>query len=110
MMFAKALVAAVLVSAAGMAVAPAHADNMFVMCPSGRDGVSSSVTSCLFADNVRDAFYALGTPTYLRAYSPVTDQVYVMTCIHGFTASFTNGQVLNVVKCVGGNDAEVVVW
>jgi|HubBroStandDraft_3_1064219.scaffolds.fasta_scaffold114666_2 hypothetical protein len=92
-------------------VAPqAHADVGFVMCPSGRDGVASTVTSCAFADNVRDAFYALGMPTYLRAYSPVTDQVYVMTCIHGYMAQFINGQALIVARCSGGSNAEVVVW
>jgi hypothetical protein len=33
-----------------------HADGVFIACPSGRDGVATSVTSCEFADNVRRAY------------------------------------------------------
>jgi hypothetical protein len=44
------------------------------------------------------------------AYSPVTGQAYVMSCIPGYTASFSDGSSRVAVKCYGGNDAEVVVW
>jgi hypothetical protein len=41
----------------------AHADEGFIMCPSGHDGVATEVTSCAFADNVRRA--------WLDQYGPV---------------------------------------
>ena len=33
-----------------------------------------------------------------------------MQCFGPYRATFTDGDVQDVVKCVGGNDAEVVVW
>jgi len=82
----------------------------FIVCPSGRDGVASAVTSCAFADNVRRVYYNQGQPDSLVAYSPVTDESYLMQCFGPYRATFTDGDVQDVVKCVGGNDAEVVVW
>ena len=82
----------------------------FIVCPSGRDGVASAVTSCAFADNVRRVYYNQGQPDGLVAYSPVTDESYLMQCFGPYRATFTDGDVQDVVKCVGGNDAEVVVW
>jgi hypothetical protein len=87
---------------------PANLD--FVMCPSTRDGVASAVTSCAFADNVRRGYYEQGMPETVIAYSPVTGQVYAMHCFGPFLAHFTSGETLKAVKCVGGDDAEVVVW
>lgn len=87
---------------------PAHADGLFIECPSGRDGIASPVTSCPFADNVRRAYFAQ-EGNVVVAYSPVTDQDYEMTCFPS-TANFTNGLKVDAVECVGGNDADVVVW
>ncbi len=87
----------------------AHAD-VFVMCPSGRDGVATSVTSCEFADNVRRAYFSQDGPVVL-AYSPVTDMEYEMQCAGGFTVHMDNGMVVDdAIRCVGGNNAVVVVW
>jgi hypothetical protein len=86
------------------------ANGGFVMCPSTRDGVASAVTSCAFADKVRRGFYDQGMPETVIAYSPVTGQVYEMHCFGPLLAHFTNGKTLKAVKCVGGDDAEVVVW
>lgn len=52
----------------------AHADDVFIACPSGRDGVVTSVTSCEFADNVRRAYLDQYGPVVL-AYSSVTGNV-----------------------------------
>jgi hypothetical protein len=97
-----ALAASILTSAL------AHAD-VFIACPSGRDGVATAVTSCEFADNVRRAYFAQYGPVVL-AYSPVTGSVYDMQCASGFTAHMDNGLVVDAVRCVGGNNAVVVLW
>jgi hypothetical protein len=89
--------------------AVAHADSSFDICPSGRSGIATSVTSCPFADNVRRAYFNQGGSTVV-AYSPVTGQSYVMDCVSGYVAHFNNGTVRTAVKCYGGNNAEVVVW
>ncbi|WP_133259330.1 hypothetical protein [Mycobacterium colombiense] len=86
----------------------AHADGMFIECPSGRDGIASPVTSCPFADNVRRAYFTQPGNVVI-AYSPVTDQDYERTCFPS-NANFTNGLKVDAVECVGGNDADVVVW
>ncbi|OBH71248.1 hypothetical protein A5682_08915 [Mycobacterium mantenii] len=97
------LLVPVLTSATG------HADTfMFIMCPSGRDGIASPVTSCPFADMVRLA-YLTQPGNVVTAYSPVTDEDYEMTC-HPITAHFTNGMTVDAQECEGGNDADVVVW
>jgi hypothetical protein len=87
----------------------AHTDDVFIACPSGRDGVATSVTSCEFADNVRRAWLDQYGPVVL-AYSPVTGNVYDMQCAGGFTAHMNNGLVVDAVRCVGGNNAVVVLW
>lgn len=86
----------------------AHAD-VFIMCPSGHDGVATDVTSCEFADNVRRAWLSQYGPVVM-AYSPVTGNVYDMQCAGGFTAHMNNGMVVDAVRCVGGNNAVVVLW
>jgi hypothetical protein len=90
--------------------APAHADMAFTTCPSGRDGViDGTATTCAFADDVRLAWFGQpGNPVV--AYSPVTDQTYRMFCVGHTTVTFTDGHSADGVQCVGGNDAEVVVW
>jgi hypothetical protein len=98
-----ALSVSVLTSASG------HADTfMVIMCPSGRDGIASAVTSCPFADMVRLA-YLTQPGNVVTAYSPVTGQDCAMTC-HPITAHFTNGMTVDGQECERGNDADVVVW
>ncbi|TGD84295.1 DUF2510 domain-containing protein [Mycolicibacterium sp. CH28] len=58
---------------------PSTVEN-FKICPSGLTGVATDDTSCAFADSVRAAWYAQPGTTVL-AYSPVTHQSYLMTCI-----------------------------
>jgi hypothetical protein len=88
----------------------ARADGVFAMCPSGRAGtVVGTPTTCAFADNVRLAWFDQpGNPVV--AYSPVTDQTYRMFCVGNTTVYFTDGHSADAVECVGGNNAEVVVW
>jgi hypothetical protein len=89
---------------------PAHADDLFMICPSGRAGVvAGTPTTCAFADNVRIAWFGQpGNPVI--AYSPVTDQTYRMFCVGHTTVTFTDGHMADAVHCAGGNNAEVVVW
>ena len=94
----------------GMAApANAYVDETFLICPSHRSGVATSVTSCAFADNVRYA-YRTQPGQVVTAYSPVTGQYYTMQCGEGFTAQLTNGALVNSARCVGGNNAVVIVW
>jgi hypothetical protein len=105
----KKILAGGLTALSLLTAAPAHAGPLFDVCPSGLSGIATTVTSCPFADNVRRAFFNQGGGTVV-AYSPVTGQAYVMSCIPGYTASFSDGSSRVAVKCYGGNDAEVVVW
>jgi hypothetical protein len=89
--------------------APAASADSFVQCPSGRDGVATTVTSCEFADNVRRAYFDQYGQVVM-AYSPVTGSVYDMQCASGFTAHMSSGLVVDSVRCVGGNNAVVVLW
>jgi hypothetical protein len=57
-----------------------------------------SVTSCPFGINVADAYERSGGSSTVTAYSPVTEQVYTMTC-EGFEP----------VLCAGGKHAEVYI-
>src|SRR4051794_330931 len=98
-------------AAAALALAsPAHADDLFMICPSGRAGVvAGTPTTCAFADNVRIAWFSQpGNPVI--AYSPVTNQTYRMFCVGRTTVTFTDGHMADAVHCAGGNNAEVVVW
>ncbi|MEZ0357651.1 hypothetical protein [Mycobacterium sp. SA01] len=52
----------------------------FKVCPSGLTGVATDDTSCAFADSVRTAYYSQ-PGTNVVAYSPVTHQSYLMTCL-----------------------------
>ena len=68
------------------------------------------MTSCAFADNVRYS-YLTQPGQVVTAYSPVTGQSYNMQCAGGFTAELHGGAtVVNSVRCVGGNNAVVVIW
>ena len=67
-----------------------------------RSAVGSNATSCEFALSVW-AEYLLaggnGAPMVLDAYSPVTGEVYTMSCSGG-----------DVVTCTGGNNAVVYIY
>lgn len=88
--------------------APAQADS-FITCPSGRVGVATTVTSCAFADSVRDAWLHQDGQV-ITAYSPVTNMSYAMYCDSEYTAHMDSGIVVDATRCEGGNDAVVVFW
>lgn len=69
----------------------------FRICPSGLTGVASDETSCAFADSVRASWYSQPGTTVL-AYSPVTHQSYLMTCIRAVTNVWPGAK-----RCSGAN-------
>lgn len=80
----------------GLGVPAAHADE-FIVCPSGVTGVATDDTSCAFADNVRIAW--LTQPgAVVAAYSPVTQQRYMMQCTSTVTSSWPSA-----MRCTGVN-------
>lgn len=92
-----------------MTVTATPTQGTFLICPDGHTGVATSVTSCQFAVNVRYSYLHQGGPTVI-AYSPVTGGTYEMQCHVGFTSHLSNGQTVDSVRCVGGNDAVVILW
>lgn len=78
----------------------------FTICPSGLSGVASEDTSCAFADNVRRSWYS-GPGNLITAYSPITDQEYIMRCTAASTTAWPAAQ-----RCVGVNPsgATLVVY
>ena len=46
----------------------------------------------------------------MAAYSPVTGVCYKMQCAPGFIAHLNYGPVVPSVRCVGGNNAVVIVF
>jgi hypothetical protein len=96
-----ALAVSILTSALG------HADDVFIACPSGRDGVATLVTSCEFADNVRRAYLSQYGPVVL-AFSPGHRQ-----CVRRAVCRWVyrpHELVVDAVRCVGGKNAVVVLW
>lgn len=89
--------------------APANADEPFMVCPDGHTGVAEGHTSCPFAHDMRVAYESQPGPLY-NVYSPVTDETYQMQCQGGFTADLIGGAQVDSVRCVGGNDAVVLLW
>ncbi|WP_233211113.1 hypothetical protein [Mycobacterium sp. shizuoka-1] len=69
----------------------------FKICPSGVTGVASADTSCAFADNVRSSWYA-SPGSAINAYSPVTDQSYLMRCVATATDIWPTA-----TRCAGTN-------
>jgi hypothetical protein len=59
--------------------------------------------------NVHESYLRQGGPTVI-AYSPVTGDTYEMECHAGFTSHLSNGLTVDSVRCVGGNDAVVILW
>ena len=101
--------AAAIAATVGVA-APANAivDN-FLVCPSRHSGIATTVTSCPFAENVRYA-YLTQYGQVVTAYSPVTGMAYNMQCAPGFIAELNDGRTVPSVRCVGGNNAVVIVF
>jgi hypothetical protein len=90
-----------------VAAPPSH--ETFLICPDGHTGVATNVTSCAFALNVHESYLSQGGPTVI-AYSPVTGDTYEMQCHAGFTSHLSNGMTVDSVRCVGGNNAVVILW
>jgi hypothetical protein len=76
----------------------------------GHEGVVGGHTTCAFAANVRQTFYATGMSNHFRAFSPVTGDGYQMTCVGGYSAYFSDGSTMISTRCYGGDNAEVVIW
>lgn len=93
----------------GLSPATASADDTFLICPDGRSGIATAVTSCDFAQNVNRAYYSQAG-SLVSAYSPATKNWYTMQCQSGFTANLNNNTtVTNAIRCAGGNNAVVVL-
>ena len=113
-MYKQITTKAVAVSVLGMSLSVmtptlARADDMFTVCPDGHSGVATVVTSCPFAMNVRRSYLNQYGPVVV-AYSPVTGLSYNMQCQPGFVAILSNGLTLDSVRCVGGNNAVVILF
>jgi hypothetical protein len=93
----------------GVPPAPGGTD-VFTICPDGHEGVVGGHTSCEFAANVRQIFYASGMSTNFTAYSPITGQGYDMTCVGRYPAYFSDGSTKVSTRCYAGDNAEVVIW
>lgn len=108
----KKLITAALLAAGALAAAPlAQADETVTVCPDGRSGVAQGQTSCAFAHNVRNAYWASGqNPAVVAAYSPVTGEVYTMQCAGGFLIHLSSGPTITSARCVGGDNAVVWAW
>lgn len=92
------------------ALPPAGGTDVFTICPDGHEGVVGDHTSCAFAANVRQIFYASGMSNNFRAYSPVTGDGYEMVCAGRYPAYFTDGSTRTSTRCYGGDNAEAVIW
>lgn len=99
------LATVIAVAAIGVPTPAAHADE-FNICPSGLTGVATADTSCAFADNVRAAQLAQPGPI-VSAYSPVTQQTYLMQCVAAVTQIWPQA-----MRCAGVNTygANLVVF
>jgi hypothetical protein len=104
------LIIALPVVAAAVALAPHAKADFFDMCPDGHEGVVGDHTSCDFAYNVREAFFASGMSHHFIAYSPVTGERYETDCEGAYQAHFSDGAVVTSTHCYAGDNAEVVVW
>ncbi|OBJ00220.1 hypothetical protein A5624_08515 [Mycobacterium sp. 1482292.6] len=89
---------------------PPGGTHVFTICPDGHEGVVGGHTSCAFAANVRQVFYASGMGTTFTAFSPVTGDGYDMTCVGRYPAYFSDGSTKVSTRCYGGDNAEVVIW
>ncbi|BBY35902.1 hypothetical protein MMAN_00360 [Mycobacterium mantenii] len=92
------------------ALPPPGGTHVFSICPDGHEGVVGGHTSCAFAANVRQVFYASGMAGSFTAFSPVTGDGYEMTCVGRYPAYFSDGSTKVSTRCYGGDNAEVVIW
>jgi hypothetical protein len=79
-----------------------HCSSNPVNIPLSNSAAGTAVTSCPFAEAVRAQYLRQGlrgAPVTLNVMSPVTDEIYVMTCIGS-----------QVVTCTGGNNAVVYLF
>jgi hypothetical protein len=83
---------------------------VFTICPDGHEGVVGGHTTCAFAANVRQTFYATGMSNSFTAFSPVTGEPYQMTCVGRYPAYFSDGSTMISTRCYAGENAEVVIW
>jgi hypothetical protein len=81
-------------ASSGNASAAAPGGTSVKTCANGI--TANSVTSCPFAESVKDAYYSSGGSSSVSAYSPTTGQAYAMSC---------SGS--GPVTCRGGNNAQV---
>jgi hypothetical protein len=88
----------------------AGGNEVFNICPDGHEGVVGGHTTCAFAANVRQIFYATGMSNHFTAYSPVTGDGYEMTCVGRYPAYFSDGSTKISTRCYGGDNAQVVIW
>lgn len=100
--FAAAL--AVPITALALA-APATAEPVVICSPGA--GVSTTNTSCPFATYIHDNYHGSG-----GYWSPVTKTVIGMTCVGGYDlqANSWPWNIVDGVRCSGGNNAVVYVW
>ncbi len=84
--------------------------DVFDRCPYGPEGVVGGHTSCAFAENVAQAFFACGMCHHFPAYSPVTGERYEMDCEGMYPAYMADGEMLTSTRCYAGDNAEVVIW
>jgi len=82
---AAASAALILTPTAITLAAPARADTWtFDICPDQHEGVvEGSDTTCAFAENVHNAWYAAGQPVgspFGPVWSPVTNRTYTLEC------------------------------
>lgn len=105
---------AAVTAAIGTAVTPAQparAEETFIVCSNtGHAAIASPVTSCLFAENVRAVWLDQGGPADVEVVSPVTGMMYDMHCSDGYLAHLNSGMTVPSVRCVGGNDAVVIIF
>lgn len=96
---------------ASVSVPPAGATEPVYVCPGGVSGVATTVTSCQFAQNVRASYFEQGQGRYIQAYSPVTGDMYDMSCVPGMSITLNSWPWEAVAaRCAGGSDAVVWIW
>lgn len=91
-------------------MATAHAEPLNRCPQDARTAVAGGATTCPFAHNVRIAWFTQpGNP--VSAYSAETEQVYSMMCVHGFTLSFSDGEVVTgATRCVDSNGGTAIAY
>ena len=83
----------------------------FVVC-NGNSARATQDTSCQFSEEMQRRYSATPVSHFNDVYSPVMQREYPMNCSSGFVAQFRNGQRVDAIHCIGGDDdtAEVVIF